>query len=283
MDKSNNRRRMSVFLIYFASIGLLFSLLGISTPWIVKPRINRNLSEMLDLFSTMLVTTGDGLSVMDSTIEKAKTNLTTIVTTFDNLDSTFDSISKSLDTSASLIGDDLRLTVNDTQVALESSSSSAELIDKTLSFLAAIPLIGVDYQPEVPLHISLAQVAGNFEDIPDSLEDIEQGLTETTSGIDTLKGDLSGLTEEVQLLDDDLEDAQLVLMDYQETFDRIHEKTNSIEDNLKLYLTLMCIFISGTFFSLGTAQISMIILGIKSLHSEEKVVNLADIQRDSPK
>jgi len=182
--------------------------------------------------------------------------LTTIVTTFDNLDGTFDSISESLDTSATLIGDDLRLTVNDTQIALASSSTSAELIDKTLSFLAAIPLIGIDYQPEVPLHIGLAQVADSFENIPDSLKDIEQGLNETTGGLDTLKTDLSNLTEEVLLLDDDLEDAQSVLMDYQATLEKLNNRTKAIQDNLPLILTLMSIFISGTFFSLGTAQIS---------------------------
>jgi len=281
MNKTNSRRRMSNFLILIGSFGLLFSLVGIATPWIVKPRINGSLSEMLDLFNTTLLTTGDGLIVMDSAIENAKTNLTTIVTTFDNLDGTFDSISESLDTSATLIGDDLRLTVNDTQIALASSSTSAELIDKTLSFLAAIPLIGIDYQPEVPLHIGLAQVADSFENIPDSLKDIEQGLNETTGGLDTLKTDLSNLTEEVLLLDDDLEDAQSVLMDYQATLEKLNNRTKAIQDNLPLILTLMSIFISGTFFSLGTAQISTILLGVRFLRNEEKVVSLTDIQRKS--
>ncbi len=281
MNKTNSRRRMSNFLILIGSFGLLFSLVGIATPWIVKSRINGSLSEMLDLFNTTLLTTGDGLIVMDSAIENAKTNLTTIVTTFDNLDGTFDSISESLDTSATLIGDDLRLTVNDTQIALASSSTSAELIDKTLSFLAAIPLIGIDYQPEVPLHIGLAQVADSFENIPDSLKDIEQGLNETTGGLDTLKTDLSNLTEEVLLLDDDLEDAQSVLMDYQATLEKLNNRTKAIQDNLPLILTLMSIFISGTFFSLGTAQISTILLGVRFLRNEEKVVSLTDIQRKS--
>ena len=279
MDKTKIRQRLSVLLIVIASLGLIFSLIGITTPWIVKPRIKRSLSEILDLFNTTLITTGDGLDVMNSAIENAKTNLTTIVTTFDNLDSTFDSVSKSLETSATLIGDDLRLTVSDTQVALASSSTSAEIIDKTLSFLASIPLIGVNYHPDVPLHISLAQVADSFEDIPDSLEDIEQGLTDTTGGLNTLRGDLSNLTDEIQLLDDDLENAQSVLLEYKTTLDQINEQTNVLQNNLALILTLISIFISSTFFSLGASQVSTILLGIKLRRNDEKLVNLADIRR----
>jgi len=280
MTQTKSSRRLGIFLIIFALLGLLFSLVGITTPWIVKPRIRQNLLESIALFDQTLQTTGEGLTVMDSAIANAKTDLTTIAVTFENVDSTFDSVTTSLSSSATLIGDDLRTTVNDTQIALSSSASSAELIDKTLSFLAAIPLIGINYQPEVPLHISLAQVADSFESIPDSLEDIEQGLNDTSMGLDTLKSNLSTITEDIMLLDDDLEDAQSVLLDYQTILDQILAKTTSFQDNLPVLLTLLCLFISGTFFSLGTAQVSTFLLGLAHYRSEEKVVNLSDINRE---
>lgn len=280
MTQTQTRQRLGLILIIIALIGLLFSLVGITTPWIVKPRIMQNLLESLELFDQTLHTTGEGLAVMDSAIENAKTDLTTIVVTFENVDGTFDSVSASLSSSATLIGDDLRTTVNDAQIALNSSSSSAELIDKTLSFLAAIPLIGINYQPEVPLHISLAQVADSFETIPDSLEEIEQGLSDTSMGIEALKSNLSTISADIMLLDNDLEDAQSVLLDYQSTLDQILAKTTLIKDNLPLLLTLLSLFISGTFFSLGTAQVSTFLLGLKHYRSEDKVVNLSDINRE---
>lgn len=280
MTQTKTRKRLGFFLIIVALLGLLFSLVGITTPWIVKPRIKQNLLESLELFNKTLQTTGEGLSVMDSAIENAKTNLTTIAATFENVDSTFDSVTDSLSSSATLIGDDLRTTVNDTQIALASSASSAEIIDKTLSFLAAVPLIGINYQPEVPLHISLAQVADSFDTIPDSLEDIEQGLDDTSTGLDTLKGNLTTITEDILLLEDDLGDAQSVLSNYQTTLDQILTKTNAFQGNLSLILTLLCLFISGMFLSLGTAQVSTILLGLQHYRNEEKTVNLSDIKRD---
>ncbi len=280
MTQTKTRKRLGFFLIIVALMGLLFSLVGITTPWIVKPRIKQNLLESLELFDKTLQTTGEGLSVMDSAIENAKTNLTTIAATFENVDSTFDSVTDSLSSSATLIGDDLRTTVNDTQIALASSASSAEIIDKTLSFLAAVPLIGINYQPEVPLHISLAQVADSFDTIPDSLEDIEQGLDDTSTGLDTLKGNLTTITEDILFLEDDLDDAQSVLSNYQTTLDQILTKTNAFHGNLSLILTLLCLFISGMFLSLGTAQVSTILLGLQHYRNEEKTVNLSDIKRD---
>ena len=280
MTQSKTRKRLGLFLIIGALIGLLFSVIGITTPWIVKPRIEQNLLESLELFDETLQTTGEGLSVMDSTIENAKTDLTTIVATFENVDSTFDSVTISLTTSATLIGDDLRTTVNDTQVALASSATSAELIDKTLTFLSKVPLIGVNYQPEVPLHISLTQVADSFDSMPGALEDIEQGLDDTSTGLETLRGNLSTLTEDILLLDDDLEDAQSVLASYQTTLDKILTRTKTLQDNLSIILTLSCLFISGAFLSLGTAQVSTILLGLQHYRSEEQTVNLSDIKRD---
>lgn len=281
MSKFKSKQFLGNLLIIVALLGLLFSLVGITTPWIVKSRIKQNLVDSLELFETTLKTTGDGLSVMDSAIDNAKTNLSTIVSTIENLDSTFSSVTTSLETSATLIGNDLRLTISDTQIALSSSAASAELIDKTLSFLSAIPLIGINYQPEVPLHISLAQVADSFESIPDSLEEIEEGLDDTSTGLNILQGDLSSLTKEMSLLDDDLGNAQSVLLEYQTTLDKILNKTDTLQDNLSLLLTLLCVFISGTFFSLGTAQVSTILLGLKFRRNDEKVVNLSDIKRDT--
>jgi hypothetical protein len=246
----------------------------------VKPRIEQDILESLDLFDETLQTTGEGLSVLDSAIENVKTDLTTIMATFKNADTTFDSVTISLTTSATLIGDDLRTTVNDTQVALASTASSAELIDKTLTFLSKLPLIGVNYQPEVPLHISLAQVADSFKTIPDALEDIEIGLDDTSTGIETLRGNLATLTEDIILLDDDLEDAQDVLASYQTTLDKVLTRINTLQDDLSLILTLTCLFISGAFLSLGTAQVSTILLGLQHYRSEEQTVNLSDIKRD---
>ncbi len=105
--------------------------------------------------------------VMGNVIDLTKTNILTIETTIDNLDETLISVSDSLDTSAVLLGDDLRQTIMETQTALSSASTSAKIIDNTLVFLASVPFIGVEYQPDVPLHTSLEQVAANLDDIPE--------------------------------------------------------------------------------------------------------------------
>ncbi len=71
-------------------------------------------------------------------------DLILIQSSLDGLKSSLDSIADSLVTTSSLIGDDLNLTLTEVQTAVSSAAVSAEFIDDTLAFIAAIPLLGAD-------------------------------------------------------------------------------------------------------------------------------------------
>jgi hypothetical protein len=275
-----NNRTLGILLIILASIGLLISLAGISVSWIVKPSLQRNLLTLVDSLQLTLTNTGEGLVVLDLALDNVKDNLGIIVSTMENLDGTFNGVSSSLETSADLVGDDLRLTIIETQIALSSASSSAELIDDTLSVISRIPFIGANYQPEVPLHTSLDSVAESMDGIPESLEMMEGNLTDTADGLIILNDNLLELSEELTKFDTDLEDTQNVLEEYQSIIDSSEEQLLKFRNNLPRNLTLLSIFISGTLFSLAVAQCIALFQGIAFIEGEKQVVNLADIKRE---
>ena len=188
-------------------------------------------------------------------------------------------VSGSLDTSANLIGDDLKQTVIDTQMALESAASTSVLIDNTLDFLSKIPLLGVDYQPEVPLHISLAQVADNLEKFPSALETIEGGINKTTDGLDDLQLNLTDLSDQILTLGDDLEKAQVIIKKFDDSIEVIQIQIITLGDRLGLYMSIISLFLSGLLFWTGLSQLIVLNQGFIYLKGDTILVNLSEIQR----
>jgi len=280
MKESTNHRILNIAFVVISGLGILFSLVGITSIWFVKPRIETSILILLNSSDSILSNTNEGLQVLDGTLDASKTNLDTIESTLTNLDETILSISSSLDSSATLVGDDLRLTVIDTQIALSSAATSAELIDNTLAILAAIPFVGADYQPDVPLHISLDQVAVSLEDIPGSLETIEESLKDTATGLNVLKSDLGDLAGNIGDFEDDLSDAQIVLLEYVRIIEGLEQRSENFQRNLPLYMILISLLLSGIVFWLGFAQVIILLRSITHLRGERQIVNLADIRRE---
>ncbi len=280
MKNISRIRLFGKLLIIISAAGILFSITGISITWIIGPNLKRNLSGLLESFTETLVTTNNGLSILDGAVLDSLANLELIESSLDALGGTIEDLSSSLESSGDLIGDDLRLTILDTQTALSSAAASAVLIDKTLKIIDGIPFIGADYQPDVPLHTSLEQVAGSLEDVPESLETIEQNLNNTAAGLDTLQVDLLALGENIAGMDQDLQNAQKVIGDYQAIVSDIEQKTEGLRRRLTTYMIIVGLFLSGFFFWLGIAQVNVLIKGIDFWQGEQHVVNLADIRRE---
>lgn len=277
MKNPSNIRLRGLVTIILSSLGLLFCITIIGLTLVIRPQVLDRFTGIFDLLDNMLENTDQSLGLLNGVIEDSNGNLDIIQSMVENLKGTLISTSDSIGASATLVGDDLRLTVLDTQVALSSASASAEVIDSTLSFLDKVPLLGVNYQPDVPLHVSLEQAAGSLQDFPESLETIEDNLIETAESLDTLTTDLTDLSENISNFEQDLVDASTVLTEYERIIEQLQEKFGAFQEKFPGYLTLLSIFISASFFFLGLTQLNILLQGLNDFHGEQKVVNLADI------
>lgn len=270
MKISTNSRRWGRILIYFAYFGILFSLFGIATTWYFRVGIEKAVNRVMDSLDQILINTNDGLIFIDSTLDVASGNLEIISETLDTLIITFDKISGSLDASADLIGGDLRETILDTQVAVTSASQSAGLVDNTLRFISAIPLLGADYRPDVPLGISLAQISESLTDVPESFLGIEHFIRETEGSMGNLQSDITALSKDIQNFDGTLKKSQALLAEYELIFSDLQEQFLEIRKNTSTFLLVASIIITGGFFLLGIAQVNVYYQG-KTLRDGEKV------------
>lgn len=275
-----SNKTLGRIMMVLAAAGMIFSLVGITAIWILRPGINRNLSSALGLVETTLITTENAVEVLSGVVDKAKIDLELIQSSLDSLGTSIEGISTSLETSSALIGDDLRLTVIQTQVALSSAATSAEIIDGTLGFLASIPLLGADYQPDVPLHVSLDQVAASFNDIPDSLDSLETNLNTTSDDMKSFSSDLALLSGNLGTFNADLADSKSVLIDYDLIISNTLTKLKSFQSHLAGTSILISLILSGVLLWLGIAQVNVYIRGFEFTHHEEKIVSLSDLTRE---
>jgi len=279
MKRSSELNFQKKTLIVISIFGIIFSSAGLVSTWIITIKIRGFLLDLLGLFDQMLLNTQDGLDVLDGTIETSVESVASIETSMEYLSTTLEDLSTSLSYSADLIGDDLQFTIEETQIALSSAAESAVFIDDTLSFIAAIPLIGVDYKPDVPLHTSLEQAAVSLEDIPESLEDIEQSFNTTADSLDSLNDDIGSLADVIVGLEGELDHASSIIINYQVLVDDFSQKSTRIQENLTIILIAGGLIFSGIFFWLGFTQV-MIFLDNRRQARGDKIVNLADIRRE---
>jgi methyl-accepting chemotaxis protein len=279
MKQKSGRQGLGSILSLIATIGVIFSILGIAATWYIKPRIQNAIYMLVDSIDQILINTDAGLLVLDNALNGGADNLDLISATLDNLNTTIDSISVSLGSSADLIGGDLRLTIIDTQTALSSAASSAVLIDNTLRIIAALPLMP-DYRPDVPLSISLEQVSESLDDVPESFLNIEQYIRETDEGMQLLKTDITQLASDIRTYENDLLDAQSILNEYDLIIDDLREQLFNFRSFTATFLLIVSILATGGFFLLGIAQITTLQLASDYRKSETVTVNLSEIQRD---
>lgn len=280
MKENQGKQTLGIVLIFIAIIGILFSIFGMGITWYYRPRVQNTILGIVDSLDHILINTEDGLMVLDSSLASAIDNLDTISITLTNLNTTIDSISDSLVSSADVIGGELRITIIDTQTALSSAATSAGLIDNTLRFIAAIPLLGADYRPEVPLSISLERVSESLEGIPDAFLEIENYIRETEEGMIGLKADVTELANEIDDYEQDLLDAQAIISEYDQIINDLRDQLANIRQHTSSFILIASILFSGGFFLLGFAQINTLQQGIDYRKGERVTVNLAELQRE---
>lgn len=240
-----------------AIIGILFSITGIGLTWYITPKIQKSLFLFIDILDQTLINTNQGLIVVKSALDSSKDNLNIITNTLDTLPDTVENISDSLTSAADLIGGDLKNTIGDTQTALSSAATSAELIDNTLKFIAAIPLLRADYRPEVPLSVSLENVSESLDGIPESFVEIQTYINDSGAGLMQLKSDATELSRSVGEFDAVIIDAQNIVVEYNQIVEDLRDQLAQLRSFSSNFLLIIGVLATFGFFLLGISQFSI--------------------------
>jgi len=210
------RRMTGALMIFAALISLLVSIYFIFQIWRLRQPVTDGLVSNLSLLYDTTLTSEIGLMVIDATVLNISETITTLEDSTVSLAQTIHDTGLLADSFSTLMGEDFPTIITNTQSALDSAQSSAVVIDNVLNSLAAIPLIGIDYDPEVPLSQALGQVSLSLSPLPTQFIGIQGDLNSTHTDLLAAEESIIVISQNLQVINTNLGATQTVIDQYQE-------------------------------------------------------------------
>jgi hypothetical protein len=208
------KKFLGLLLIVTAVIGIVFCITGLFKIWQVQPELTQAASDNLTLMDETLAATQDGLTLLGQVVNATSTDVASLQTTTQALATTLHDTTPMLDSLSSLSGKDLPDAISATQTSLASAQSSAQVIDTALGVLTSIPFSPIPYNPQVPLHTSLAGISTSLNTIPTSLATIHNSLNAGKTNLGLVEAELVKISDTVRGISDNLASTQKSIEQY---------------------------------------------------------------------
>jgi hypothetical protein len=147
-------------------------------------------------------------------------------------------------------------------------------VDDFLMAVTSFPLLSLDaYNPEIPMHEAVGNVAASLETIPASLREAEAGLDAAGTSLDMLQGNLGAMTSGVGQIAGSLEESRAVVSQYQGIVSDVQGMITNVRTSLPQWLQWLRIGLSLVLIWLGIAQIGLITQGWELVARSGKAVD----------
>jgi predicted PurR-regulated permease PerM len=219
------RKLYAILTVLLAALGILISLFFILEVWQNRQPVTEKLQTGVDQFSSMLQTSDDGLMVIDQVVKNVYTSTIYLDAATQALSQTVGSTTQFMSTAGTIVGDNLLSTITSTQAALNSAQASARVIDNVLGTLSKLPLIGISYNPAIPLNTALGDVASSLDPLQGALKDFQTNLVGART-------DLQGFTKQIVELDNNILSVQKNLDQAQLTIQQYHTQISTMRSDL---------------------------------------------------
>jgi methyl-accepting chemotaxis protein len=208
-----------------AALGILVSLIGIGFIWWLVPGVSNRLVNTATFFQKALDSTDDLLAVSASTLTQADSNIAQITEATQDMADNLSQTSTIASSVADMVGDNFVSVIEDTQTALSSLETSAKLVDDTLSFIAAIPILGSKYSTKTPLYNSVVDINQSLTSLPKDMHGLQTSLDSTSTAFTGMQESVSNLSESMSEIDTSLQEASKVVEAYQQLVDEAQVST----------------------------------------------------------
>ena len=257
-------RITGTLLIIAALVGLVFSLAGIAGMWGAKARLTRGILDSLNLFSSSLDTTAQGLVMVQQSFSTLTSSISSAKDTLAATANTIETTKPMLTSLQDLVDDDLPGTVAAVQTSLQTAQESAKIID---TVLRALTIFNRDsYNPQVPLHESLQSISVSMDDLPQAFSNIQTSLKDASDQADVIQADLVALTANMTSIENTMQDYEKLLTDFQVSLNEMKQQMDSLKANLRLMIDagvwVLTIFLAW----MAIAQLGLLTQGWELLH-----------------
>jgi peptidoglycan hydrolase CwlO-like protein len=259
------------FLASAASIGLLFSILGIWSVWYYKKPVTDQLMSSLAVTALTLKTTSDGLTLIDQTLNQTAIEVNSLKTTIQSTSSAIHDTTPLVKSLKQLVAEELPNTILAAQTSLLAAKSGAQVIETTLKALTSIPLLPVEpYNPPVPLPTALTNVSDSLEPLPDAFKTMESSLNTSQGNLILIESELNIMARNVGEINGNLRDALNVIDQYQNTVTSAQDRVAIIQADLPGWMNSLAIFLTFGLVWLGITQAGLLLQSLIYISHSEK-------------
>ena len=160
--------------------------------------------------------------------------------------------------------------IDKTQAALESAQTTALNLDKFLTGLSRLPLIGqLIYNPEVPLNETIGSISKSLDQVPLDLADAETSLATTSGNLVSISDEIGKVADGIGEMETSTRDALQVVTDYQAMVTGLQTKVDHAEQSLPNWLRTARWMASILLLWLIIAQIGLLLQGLELIRAQK--------------
>lgn len=216
-------------LMIVSVVGLVLSLFGLIFVARTGRQITTDVQETLGVTAEALETTSRSLGLAEEAFGEAADSIGAAEDMTHNVQQTLTDTNTLIDSLDGVFGSELPAIITNTQQSLEAAEQSAAVVDGMLTALSFVPLINVEYDPEVPLSESISSIDQSLETLPQSLIGISDDLNAAQANLQSVDANLDDLSGSLAGIQETLTEAQSVMVDYRELVDDLTQRVQSMQ------------------------------------------------------
>lgn len=223
------RRIAGFVLVIVAALSLFVTALAIAQLWRLHQPLTADVIDAARSLTATLDTTSQALQVASDSLQTADKALTTVDGALLDAARSISGTKSTLGMLSSLMSRDLPGTISSAQTALRSAQSSARLLDDVVGALARLPLVNLQYRPDVPLSTALGRVAESVDGLSPTLGALGRDLTSLSGRMGDLSVSLGDIPASSAQLHRNIASGQTLVTRYQEQVSSLRRLSQSVE------------------------------------------------------
>lgn len=269
------RRIIGILVMVAGVLGLLLSIAGLVSVWVLKPTIGEYMDVALQTFNSSIDTSQRAMEVTGQALGATVTSIDALGSMLNATADSVESTKPILDNVVLIMNDTMPSTLESASNSLQSAQQAAMVLDSAIqsldtfrAVLSAVPLIGgfVDapeeaYNPEAPLGESLGDLATNLGTLPATFKEMATDLDAADENLVKIQESLTIMAGSVGEISSSLREYENMVNQSQESMENMKTMLASIQTNLTTILTGAAIGLSIFFFWLLAAQVVILSQG----------------------
>jgi hypothetical protein len=225
MARSIAIRFIGLGLSLVAAASLLLTSFCLLQIWREQGRITTSLQSSLDVITSTLVASSDGLAAINQSLEVTSDSLKSLQDAAQSAGGAFHSQATSLEALSSLFGKDMPEALRDVQASMIGAQVGAKDVEDTLTVLTSNPAFAASpYNPPLLLSTALSSVADGLGVLPVPMEVVAGNILTTSEDLSTLDITVTNFAASLEQLRWKLDDARIVINGYQQELDKLEER-----------------------------------------------------------